>query len=135
MMHGPEKSDPVIVAGKPANKAAPLRSIRRAARRSRWSQGRGPRGMRTGKARTGLRARRACHRRWNAYGRTCCRHTPEVGAVCGKAARTDLCGGREATRVPTAKTAGVHRGARRGGVADGGAGAAAAIKGCKDRYH
>jgi hypothetical protein len=28
---------------------------------------------------------------------------PEVGAVCGKAARTDLCGGREATRVPTAK--------------------------------
>jgi hypothetical protein len=32
-----------------------------------------------------------------------CRHTPKVGAVCGKAARTDLCGGREATRVPTAK--------------------------------
>src|SRR5258708_28911023 len=27
---------------------------------------------------------------------------PEVGAVCGKAARTDLCGGREVTRVPTA---------------------------------
>jgi hypothetical protein len=26
-----------------------------------------------------------------------------VGAVCGKAARTDLCGGREVTRVPTAK--------------------------------
>src|ERR1051326_3872555 len=26
----------------------------------------------------------------------------EVGAVCGKAARTVLCGGREATRVPTA---------------------------------
>ena len=30
---------------------------------------------------------------------------PEVGAVCGKAARTDLCGGREVTRVPTAKDA------------------------------
>ena len=30
------------------------------------------------------------------------RHTPEVGAVCGKAARTVLCGGREVTRVPTA---------------------------------
>ena len=27
---------------------------------------------------------------------------PEMGAVCGKAARTDLCGGREVTRVPTA---------------------------------
>src|SRR5262249_3528844 len=29
-------------------------------------------------------------------------YTPEVGAVCGKAARTDLCGGRGVTRVPTA---------------------------------
>ena len=28
-----------------------------------------------------------------------------MGAVCGKAARTDLCGGREVTRVPTAKCA------------------------------
>jgi hypothetical protein len=28
--------------------------------------------------------------------------SPKVGAVCGKAARTDLSGGREATRVPTA---------------------------------
>ena len=28
---------------------------------------------------------------------------PEVGAVCGKAARTDLGRGREVTRVPTAK--------------------------------
>jgi hypothetical protein len=41
-----------------------------------------------------------------------------IQAVCGKAARTDLCGGREATRVPTAKAARVHRGAGRcGGVA------------------
>src|SRR3989454_5074277 len=32
------------------------------------------------------------------------RHAPEVGAVCGKAARTDLCGGRGVTRVPTATT-------------------------------
>ena len=31
-----------------------------------------------------------------------CRYTPEVGAVCGKAARTDLCGGRLAMGVPTA---------------------------------
>jgi hypothetical protein len=31
-----------------------------------------------------------------------CRYTPEVGAVCGKVARPDLCGGREVTRVPTA---------------------------------
>src|SRR5215204_5279380 len=30
------------------------------------------------------------------------RHSPEVGAVCGKAARTVLCGGRSAMSVPTA---------------------------------
>jgi hypothetical protein len=40
---------------------------------------------------------------WLAYG-SVVSSIPEVGAVCGKAARTDLCGGREATRVPTAKT-------------------------------
>jgi hypothetical protein len=34
--------------------------------------------------------------------RTFYRHTPEVGAVCGKAARTVLCGGRSAMSVPTA---------------------------------
>src|SRR6202011_948171 len=57
--------------------------------------------MRAGKARSGLRAGLAGHRRWPACGK----HLPfgpEVGAVCGKAARTDLCGGREVTRVPTA---------------------------------
>src|SRR5712671_5460040 len=30
------------------------------------------------------------------------RQTPKVGAVCGKAARTVLCGGRSVMRVPTA---------------------------------
>ena len=34
--------------------------------------------------------------------RALCRHTPEVGAVCGNSARTDLCGGRSAMGVPTA---------------------------------
>jgi hypothetical protein len=34
------------------------------------------------------------------------RYTPEVGAVCPNWARTDLCGGREVTRVPTAKVVG-----------------------------
>ena len=33
------------------------------------------------------------------------RQTPEVGAVCGKAACTDLSGGHEVTRVPTAPNA------------------------------
>src|SRR5262245_16901913 len=49
--------------------------------------------MRTGKARTGLRARLAGHRRRNACD-NCLPLGPEVGAVCGKAARTVLCGGR-----------------------------------------
>src|SRR5262249_55438296 len=43
-------------------------------------------------------ARFACHRRWRVYGNLC-RHTPEAGAVCGKAARTDLCGGRAMKRT------------------------------------
>lgn len=30
------------------------------------------------------------------------RHIPEAGAVCGNSARTDLCGGRRVTSVPTA---------------------------------
>src|SRR5580693_3300913 len=34
------------------------------------------------------------------------RQTPEAGAVCPNWARTDLCGGREVTRVPTAKITG-----------------------------
>ncbi len=75
-------------------RGAPLRSSPRRSQpqRSRWSEGRGPRGMRTGKARTGLSARPACHKRRNACG-NCSPFGPEVGAVCGKAARTVLCGG------------------------------------------
>ena len=38
---------------------------------------------------------------------TLCRQTPKVGAVCGKAARTVLCGGRAVMRVPTAIEANV----------------------------
>src|SRR5262249_40385563 len=75
------------------SEGSPLRRhLRGRTQRSRWSEGRGPRGIRTSKARTGLRTRLACHRRWSVYGKTG-RHTPEAGAVCGKAARTDLGGG------------------------------------------
>src|SRR5262245_51173105 len=54
--------------------------------------------MRTSKARTGRRARLACNWRRRVYGNLC-RHTPEAGAVCGKAARTDLCGGHAMKRT------------------------------------
>ena len=81
------------------SEGSPLRRrLRGRTQRSRWSEGRGPRGIRTSKARTGLRARLACHRRWSVYG-SLCRHTPEAGAVCGKAARTDLGGGRAMKRT------------------------------------
>ena len=101
MMHGHEKSDLVISsceAGEQSEESSLRRRLRGRSQRSRWSEGRGPRGIRTGKARTGLRTRLACHRRWSVYGNLC-RHTPEVGAVCGKAARTVLCGGRAMKRT------------------------------------
>ena len=113
MMNGLEKSDPVIVAGKPTNKAE------RSARSWR-SQGWGPRGMRTGKARAQTRARRvrpALERIRQAVAVTHPRWEPHAGKP-----HVQVCGGREATRVPTAKKARVHRGTRRSGsVAGGGA--------------
>src|SRR4029079_4151705 len=65
---------------------SPLRRrLRGRSQRCRWSEGRGPRGIRTSKARTGLRTRLACHRRWSVYGNLC-RHTPEAGEAMGRAA-------------------------------------------------
>src|SRR6266540_3690121 len=57
--------------------------------------------MRASKARTARSTGYAWHRRWPAYGGYS-PWIPEVGAVCGKAARTDLCGGRPVMGVPTA---------------------------------
>ena len=57
MMHGHEKSDLVIVAVKPTNiseESSLRRRLQGRSQRSRWSEGRGPRGIRTSKARTGL---------------------------------------------------------------------------------
>src|SRR5947209_14444573 len=94
-MHGREKSDSAIVAGKPTNKAVPTAA-------EPVEQGRGPRGKRASKARTAPSAGCACHKRWSAYGKFR-RHTPKVGAACGNSARTDLGGGgRLVMAVPTA---------------------------------
>ena len=81
MMHGREKSDLVIVAMKPANKAEGPSVARPAEekhaaepvepRACPWlEQGRGPRGMRASKAGAGRSAGQACHRSWNAYGKS-----------------------------------------------------------------
>src|SRR5215831_15074561 len=136
MMHGHEKSDLVIVAMKPANKA------REAHRGGVCGGGRsgvgGAKGGGQGEyapakhvldSEPGSRVTGA-----GAYTASNCRHTPEVGAVCGKAARTVLCGGRDENRVPTATREGQaprfhHAHRRRGcrGVAARGTGAAVDI--------
>src|SRR6266545_3775030 len=77
MMHGPEKSDHAIVAVKPANKVVPRCGVDRG-----------------GVSRSGVGGAKG--------GAACGKHLPfgpEVGAVCGKAARTVLCGGRAMKRT------------------------------------
>ena len=109
MMHGREKSDPTVVATKPSNKAcvsckasaaeggsaaemveprvgtegnADQRSTLRTQGRDSVTQGLG-------------RIRQAAYQPLR-------RQAPEVGAVCGKAARTVLCGGCSVMGIPTA---------------------------------
>ena len=98
MTHGRGTSDAAIVAGKPANKAersAAEPVERRAATKGNANQQSTYRTLsRTGVTHELERIRRTAS--------TLRRHPPEVGAVCGKAARTDLCGGRSAMSVPTA---------------------------------
>jgi hypothetical protein len=62
MMHGHEKSDSVIVAVKPANKAEQS-AAEQVERRA------GTKGNANLQARPGRRARQACHKRWSAYGK------------------------------------------------------------------
>ena len=101
MMHGPEKSDPAIVAMKPANKAEGP-SAARPAGETHVAESAEPRVGTKGNAdarntrRTQGRERvsQALARVRKAANVSLWRQSPEVGAVCGKAARTDLCGGR-----------------------------------------
>src|SRR6201987_3255478 len=83
--------------------------------------------MRTSKARTGLRARLACHRRWSAYGKPLPSHTQGGSRMRESRTYGSVRGACDETHVPTATTARVHHAARRrgGGVAARGARAAA----------
>src|SRR6516162_1369031 len=95
MMHGREKSDSAIVAGKPTNKAiltAAEPVERRAEAKGNASQ------QSTRRTQSRVSVSHALER----IRQTLCRHTPEVGAVCPNWARTDLCGGRSVMSVPTA---------------------------------
>ena len=98
MMHGHGKSDEAIVARKPANEAersAAEPVERRAKAKGNAGQHSTGRIQSRGTVSQGLdRIRQAA--------KALRRSLPEVGAVCGKAARTVLCGGRSAMSVPTA---------------------------------
>ena len=100
MMYDHEKSDLAIVAVKPTNKAgqpaAELVGPRAGAEGNVRQQKHGP-GTVPGNRATGAEAHTEF--RENITTR---RYIPEVGAVCPNWARTDLCGGREVTRVPNA---------------------------------
>ena len=100
MMYDHEKSDPAIVAMKPTNKARQLAAESaepRAGAEGNVSQQKHGPGTVPGNRVTGADAHTAF--RENITTR---RYTPEVGAACPNWARTDLCGAREVTRVPTA---------------------------------
>src|SRR5258708_38093648 len=94
MMHGRGKSGEAIVALKPANKAE--RSAAESGEPRAEAEGNaGQQSTCRAQNRISVSPALVGIRRAFAVG-------PEVGAVCGKAARTVLCGGREVTRVPTA---------------------------------
>ena len=94
MMHGREKSDPAIVARKPANKAG--RPAAEPVERRAGAEGNAGQ-QSTCRAQDRVGVSQALDRV-----RQTCRQLSKVGAVCGNAARTVLCGGRSAMGVPTA---------------------------------
>ena len=99
MTNEQEKSDLFVVAMKPGEQTLGDRA------RSRWSQGRGPRGTQAGNACAGLRAGKACPRGSPGYAELLVelrRSSPEVGARCVNYARRDLCGGCPVMGIPTA---------------------------------
>src|SRR6266478_4556291 len=96
MMNERGKSDPAVVATKLANKAE--RSAAEPVEPRAGTKGNANQ-QHTGRT----QSRETVAQCWRAYVKlqiAICRHSPEVGAVCGKAARTDLCGGRGAISVP-----------------------------------
>src|SRR5205823_2624566 len=100
MMHGDEKSDLAIVAMKPANKAK--KSTAEASAGGGRSGAGGAKGGDQGECGPAKHVPGAePDKRVTGAGThtAICRHTPEVGAVCGKAARTVLCGGRAMKRT------------------------------------
>ena len=100
MMHGREKSDSAIVAGKPTNKAVSTAAEpveRRAEAKGNASQ------QSTRRTQSRVSVSQSLERiRQAVTKKKLCRRTPKVGAVCPNWARTVLCGGRSVMSVPTA---------------------------------
>ena len=96
MMHEREKSDPAVVAVKLANKAE--RSAAESVEPRAGTEGNAGQHS-TCRAQYRVSVSPALERIRHVR-----RQTPEVGAVCGKSARTDLCGGYGEIRIPTATT-------------------------------
>ena len=95
------ESDSVIVAVKPANKA--MDPLRRNPRRSRWTKSVEPRAETKGNTDQQSTCRTQSRISVSQALARCGKHLPfgpEVGAVCGKASRTDLRGGRSAIERP-----------------------------------
>jgi hypothetical protein len=106
MMHGREKSDSAIVAGKPTNKAVPTAAEpveRRAGAEGNAHQ------QSTHRTQSRERVSQALERIRRTARPAPRRHSPKAGAVCGNSARTDLGGGRSVMTVPTALDSEVFR--------------------------
>src|SRR5262249_22535818 len=97
-----EKSDLAIVAGKPANKAeqSAAESVERRV---------GTKGNANQQSTCRTQSRMSVSQALEPHTASICRHTPKVGAVCGKAARTVLCGGRAMKRASLPLQRRVHR--------------------------
>src|SRR5215467_693854 len=102
MMNERGKSDPAVVAAKLANKAE--RSAAELVEPRAGTKGNANQ-QHTGRTQSRETVSQVLARIRQTARTAICRHSPEVGAVCGKAARTDLCGGRGAISVPTATIA------------------------------
>ena len=103
MMNERGKSDPAVVATKLANKAE--RSAAEPVEPRAGTKGNANQ-QHSGRTQSRETVSQVLARIRQTARTAICRHSPEVGAVCGKAARTDLCGGRGAIPVPTATESG-----------------------------
>ena len=99
MMHGREKSDPAIVAGKPTNKAVSTAAEpveRRAGTKGNANQ------QSMDRAQNRDTVSQAPERIRRVAKQAVRRQPPKVGAVCGNPARTDLSGLRLASALKSA---------------------------------